>query len=272
MQSVPVDELLNVVMQLPQFEKKHFFFLIDEFENFTDPQQIVMNTLIKHCGANHSFKIGVRELGWRKRATLNPNEQLNSPADYIRISISEKLDGDKFASFALQICNQRLAQLTLDNGLKPSFTIEALLPGLSEEEEASRLGLPDVLAQKLQQQGKTISDFDQMPPLELYLAVLWADWKQLSLEEVLEARLKNPLQWRARVSNYKHALLFTIKHGKAGIRKYYAGWSTFVQLSGANIRYLLELVDRTLVYHADKGFQFGASVSCEHQTIPARLI
>jgi len=29
-----------------------------------------------------------------------------------------------------------------------------------------------------------------------------------------------------RYNNYKHALLFTIRRGKSGIRKYYAGWRT----------------------------------------------
>jgi len=62
LQGAPIDELLMQVVELPQFIGKHFFFLIDEFENFTDAQQVVMNTLIKHCGQNHSFKIGVKEL------------------------------------------------------------------------------------------------------------------------------------------------------------------------------------------------------------------
>jgi hypothetical protein len=273
MQAAPVDELLSAVVQLPQFAKKHFFFLIDEFENFTDPQQIVMNTFIKHCGANHSFKIGVRELGWRKRSTLNPNEQLNSPADYIRINISEKLDGDKFSDFASQICNQRLSQLRLDNNIVP-LTIQNLLPGLSEEEEAECLGLPELLSQKLRSQGKDISDFEKegLSSLELYLAVLWAEWNDLALEQVLKERVENLKQWRTRLANYRHALLFTIKKGKAGIRKYYSGWSTFVQLSGSNIRYLLELVDRTLVYHYEKGGELGARVSCEHQTVSAQNV
>jgi len=85
MQGAPIDELIGELKQLPQFKSKHFFFLIDEYENFTDEQQVVLNTLIKHSGSNYSFKIGVRELGWRMRATLNPNEHLNSPADYVRI-------------------------------------------------------------------------------------------------------------------------------------------------------------------------------------------
>lgn len=273
MQAAPVDELLSAVIQLPQFADKHFFFLIDEFENFTDSQQIVMNTFIKHCGANHSFKIGVRELGWRKRSTLNPNEQLNSPADYIRINIAEKLEGERFADFAAQICNQRLAQLVLDGSNDP-LTIQELLPGLSEEEEAERLGLLELLSEKLTSKKLDQKFFSAqgITQLEAYLAILWAEWSGLELDAVLEERTKSPKQWRTRLSNYRHALLFTIKKGKAGIRKYYAGWPTFVQLSGSNIRYLLELVDRTLLYHYDKAGQFGAAVSCEHQTIAAQNV
>jgi Cdc6-like AAA superfamily ATPase len=59
----PIDELINGVNTLPQFKDKYFFFLLDEYENLLDDQQVVVNTLIKHSGANYSFKIGVRELG-----------------------------------------------------------------------------------------------------------------------------------------------------------------------------------------------------------------
>jgi len=76
-------------------------------ENLLDYQQVILNTIIKHCGADYTFKVGVRELGWRRRSTLNENEQLISPADYQRIDIEKVLDKEIFPEFARQICNAR---------------------------------------------------------------------------------------------------------------------------------------------------------------------
>ena len=82
MQGAPIQILLESVEKNAIFRGKHFFFLIDEYENLRDYQQKLMNTLIKHSGELFSFKVGVREFGWRIHTTLNETEQLISPADY----------------------------------------------------------------------------------------------------------------------------------------------------------------------------------------------
>ena len=89
MQGAPIGLLIESVKRLDLFADKLFFFLIDEYENLEDYQQQLMNTLIKHSGELYSFKICVRELGWRVRTTISGNESLSSPADYTRINISE---------------------------------------------------------------------------------------------------------------------------------------------------------------------------------------
>ena len=84
--------------------------MLDEYENFDDYQQQVVNTYIKHAGPSYTFKIGVRELGWRMRATLNPDEQLTHPADYARIDISGDLHTSRFREFACRVCDERLTR------------------------------------------------------------------------------------------------------------------------------------------------------------------
>jgi len=74
LQGAPIDALCEAIATLPHFHEKDIFILIDEYENLEDYQQQVVNTLIKHSGQLYSFKIGVRELGWRCRTTLNRNE------------------------------------------------------------------------------------------------------------------------------------------------------------------------------------------------------
>src|SRR6266516_1393928 len=118
MQGAPLDALVAVIQHLPLLKGKNFFFLVDEYENLEDYQQQVINTLIKHLGQLYSFKVGVRELGWRCRTTLTPNEQLISPADYVRIRIADKLEGDRFLTFAQKVCNERIGRLRLPH-VKP---------------------------------------------------------------------------------------------------------------------------------------------------------
>ena len=129
MQGAPVDLILKEIRSLPQFTGKTFFFLIDEYENFDALQQRVVNTLIKHCGQFYSFKVGVREFGFRERGTLNDLEDLKHPADYKLIDVVEELlDGNRFSSFASQVCNVRLAKAFGDVDTVPA--VEALLPEL----------------------------------------------------------------------------------------------------------------------------------------------
>ena len=272
MQSAPIAELIDRIVELPQFTNKYFFFLIDEYENFSDSQQTVVNTLIKHSGEKYSFKIGVRELGLQVRATPNPDEQLISPSDYVRVNIAEKLSGTTFDKFALDICNQRISHLQLD--ISPSFTnITSLFPGLTDEEEAERLGVRKVISEQIRDLQLNLPDALSIAPLELFFCIFWARAQKLDIAEVLREREENHKSWVTRYQNYKFALLFTIRRGVPGIRKYFCGWRDFIQLSGSNIRYLLELVDQTLLLFLQReGGEFGNPVPPEVQTRAAELV
>lgn len=273
LQGAPIDELMSAVARLPQFTGKRFFFIIDEYENFLDYQQEVMNTLIKHSGGHHTFKVGVRELGWRKRTTLNPNEQLTSPADYHLIPIAEKLDTATFTKFAADIINQRLARLDTSNGA--SLEVEHLLLGPSDEEEAEDLGVREKVALEVSKPGFSPGHgrmLLELPPLEAYFVLFWAKAQGVTPEQVLAERAAVPDAWQTRFANYRHAILFSIREGKAGLRKHYAGWDTFVLLSGANIRYLLELVHQALLQHERQGGTTCEAVGWNTQTEAAQAV
>jgi hypothetical protein len=269
LQSAPISELINATVRLPQFRNKYFLFLIDEYENLLDDQQMIINTLIKHSGEKYTFKIGVRELGLRVRATMNPNEQLKSPADYVRINIAETLSGPAFKSFAHEICNQRINQLRAD--ARP-LNIDSLLPGLTDDEEAELLGVAELNRQRMQREALDVGIIKDISPLELYFACVWADAQGKSLHETLSERRANRKTWKTRYENYKFAMLFTIREGKVGIRKYYCGWDTFIQLSGGNIRFLLQLVDQTLLLAHRAGASIEKPVSPEIQTRSAEAV
>lgn len=271
-QGAPIDTLAESVSQLPQFKDKNFFFLLDEYENFIDYQQQVVNTLIKHAGQFYSFKIGVRELGWRCRTTLNENEQLIHPSDYVRINIAEKLTDEKFNDFALAVCNARVARVSI-NGEKVLTDISKLLPKLSEDEEAEMLGINELnisTNNAIQKLGISNIELNNLTPLQIYFIQFWATNHKLSLDAALQDFVNDRETWNVRYQNNKHALLYMLKKGKSGITKYYAGWNVFAKLAANNIRYLLELVDQSLILHLRKGGNLKDPISPETQTIAAQ--
>jgi len=277
-QGVPIDVLCEMISALPGFERKQFYFLIDEYESFSALQQRVFNTLIKHCGERYSFKVGVRELGWRAHETLNPTEVLESPADYARIDISERLQGDRFSEFALEVCNNRLSQLPESFSAPKSIT--ELFPGISDDDEAAYWGVEGLVSgTKEELLGSFPSDvalIEDMEPLRLFFIGFWARATKMSLEAAFDDFRKHPKSWQTRYGNYKHSLLYTLRAGRSGVRmrKLYAGWKTYELLAGGNIRYLLALIYRGLVQHLREveEHSLASGVSLETQTQAAKRV
>ena len=249
MQGAPIDILSEALISGTILEGKQFFFLIDEFENFYNYQQKILNTLIKHNNNFYTFKVGVRELGFRERATLNSNEQLTSPADYVRVDLSEIFQPNKFKEFAELVINSRLNH-SYSNGNNTRLDINDLLVSLTQLEEANLLldgdhtkileELNALLNEEQLEQAKLI------PPGYLYFIKYWSEKEKKSLDYFILDWLKGNQEWKTRINNHFYASLFAIREGKAGIRKYYNGWDTFLSLANGNIRYLLELVHATL--------------------------
>lgn len=266
-QGAPIDALAAALLDTVNFSGKKFFFLIDEFENFLDYQQKVLNTLIKHANSSYTFKVGVRELGWRERSTLNENEQLTHPADYVRIDIREQiLEKGKFQKFAEDVLLSRLPREVM-----PSF--EFLFPSLSEEEEAARLLGKEYRERKLAEWE------DRLPRAALKTLsglssgdIYFFDYAstERSLGVVFEEMVSQPEKWAEKKVNHFYASLFSIRKGKTGIRKYYCGWDTFIALADGNIRYLLELVHTALLRHFDLKKDIDVPIDHETQTLAAQ--
>ena len=276
LQGAPLDELFSYLLNLEEFEGKSFFFLLDEYENFENYQQQILNTLVKHSGELYSFKIGVRELGLRMRSTLNENEQLISPADYIRINIADKLEGDRFEAFAKSVCNERIRRLEVDG---TNITdVSELLAGLTENQEAKLLDEGKGTATKASDElrrvvpKKEVPLFNDLPLLNQYCMVTWARNQNEALTETWRGFVEDPSAWEIRFTNYAHSLLFTLRAGKRGIRKYYCGMRVFTQMAAANIRYFLELVDQSLAAHAEAGYLLNEPIDPRHQTVAAHRV
>lgn len=244
LQGAPIDEFSAAIGNADVMKGRSLFFIIDEFENLLPIQQRVMNTLIKQA-QGYSFKIGVRELGWRERRTLNATEQLVSPADYELVDISDQIDTANFTNFAAKICSARLRSI---EGLgTPKFDlIGELFTDLSMDQEAQKLGVEKIIQKRLASlrlNHSTLAHVSSMAALKVYLVFAWTDAYGESAEKAFNDLCKNPKSWDDRYGNYKYTLLFALSSGKSlKFSKYYSGWSTLVLISGANIRYLLQLI------------------------------
>lgn len=276
MQAAPVDTLASALLSTPALAGKQFFFLIDEFENYEDYQQRVLNTIIKHAPSSYTFKVGVKELGWRERSTLNANEQLTSPADYARISIPERLSDSRFKSFAEQVLSVRY----LDTVELPSAAANfpALFPKLSELEEAERL-IDKAQAARVRQAVEIASTPEQreaakaLPIGVQYFLDYWASaHPDTTLSAEIAAWLAESATSKDRFDNHFYASLFAIRRGKRGIRKYYSGWEVYLTLCEGNIRYLLELVHSALLLHMEEGGGELSPISAETQTQAAQAV
>ncbi|MGC5795879.1 hypothetical protein [Sphingomonas sp. NFX23] len=266
LQGALIDDACSAVLGLPQFKGKKLFFILDEFENLLDDQQEVVNTLIKHSGPDYTFKIGVRELGWRRRSTINHSEQLQAPADYERIDIGQRLEGDQFYAFATEVCGLRAARR-----FPEGIDLEAMLPGLSIDEEATLLGVDakarEALAELERTDPAAVQLVEDASDLELALLLYWAHSQKKPVGEMARSRHDDPEVWKSRLHNYKVPLLFTLRGSRPGVRKYYAGWRTFVLLAGGNIRYLLQLIGEALrLQRIDGGLAEGEAISPLLQT------
>lgn len=272
----PIRILTEKVVSLPQFSNKMFYILIDEYENLEDYQQIVVNTLIKHNSEDFTFKIGVRELGWRIKQTLNPSESLIDPADYVLFDITKKLtEESRFGDFAKEVCQKRIQEL-IDEDKRGEFSIEKSLQSISMEEEALLLKVNESKLMKgyLSLPKEMLGGIEYLTPLNKFFLAHWAQSHDISLEEMVNKFISNPTKSKSDYDNYKYSMLFKIRKGRGmvGIQKYYAGWQIFILLSHGNIRYLMELVYRTYEKHIKGNNDLLSPVSPSDQTIAAQEI
>jgi hypothetical protein len=276
----PFEYLIGELVKTNHFQGKTFVFLIDEYENLQKYQQKILNTLIKHSTESHCFKVGVRELGFQDRSTLQSDQYLMSPADFALIDIGEKFDDSAiFSEFARSVCNKRLKKLYLEQ-VESKIDVKNLFESLDIESEAIRLGVKEHVSKIKQDLMRRISpeglnELNSMKNIQIYLLGFWAESKNMTIQAIFNDYMNNRSQWKTRENNYSYAALFTIKRNKSGIRKYYAGWDTFIQISAGNIRFLLALVEQSLIARdqddkAKKDIQ--SPVSCEIQTDVAQKV
>ena len=275
MQGQPIDLLIDVLANGPVLADRLLFFLIDEYENLSEAQQAAFNTLIKHARSEYSFKVGIKSLGLKTRGTLVPTETLSYPADYEQIDIVERLQNEGFPAFAERVVELRLGGLAAANtGAEPTRNLppKKLLQSLSMEEEAVALGidrhldeLDEILRRDLN--SNEMTTLEELSVLERYaIAYFENDTPLVGARKALD----NPQAWIQRVDNYRYAMLFSIRRGRVGLRKHYAGWPTICALAAGNTRYLLQIINEIAIAHQRSEKTLATPVPPEIQTQAAK--
>jgi hypothetical protein len=95
---------------LPEMRDILFVYLIDEFENLTEPQQKLINTLIREKQNPCSFKVGAKPFGVRTYSTYCADEDNREGSEYERLPLDVELRKDEtvFAAFARRLVIRRL--------------------------------------------------------------------------------------------------------------------------------------------------------------------
>lgn len=276
MAGMPIDIVAQETEKLRQFQGKTFYLLIDEYENFTDYQQECLNTLIKHVPESYTIKIGVREMGWRVKTTLNSMESLNEPADYQLTNIEELFTNPKtanlFDEFAANVCNLRLRELMDDENNE--YDIKTALASMSIEEESEKLNVTRSSYYKdFVEVENSLKKSIDIHPLYKFFIAYWAEIHNESINNMISDFLLKRNVWNHRYENYRYSLLFKLNRGKfVGIQKYYAGWKTFIKLANGNIRYLMELVYQAYSFHIARGRNIKEPLTVEDQTTAAQNV
>lgn len=272
----PLNTPINIMMQelrkLAGHETSYFYLILDEYENLLDYQQKLTNTLIKHSGGNYFFKVGVRDLGWRERSTINDSELLISPADYERIQIEVALEDD-FADFAREVCKARLDAANAENIPAPS-SVESLLPALSVRDEAMLLGVEDRIFQfrEALRQSQRFSFLNEHHPHELYVFYELSDRNIEHAIEDLIAFREGQKSAREKYENYAYSLLFSIAGKGSEIKKYYCGHQVLAKITFQNIRFYMQLVNACIREQAAAGLTPDKSIDPRLQTLAARQV
>ena len=93
-----------------ELKKIVFVYLIDEFENLTDQQQKLINTLIREKQNPCSFKIGARLYGMRTYSTFCADEDIKEGSEYERLPLDVRLRNNdaQYKAFARKLVIKRL--------------------------------------------------------------------------------------------------------------------------------------------------------------------
>lgn len=266
----PIDIFCSLILEKCGIKGKNIFFILDEFENLLDYQQECVNNLIKHCGEFYSFKIGVKNLGWRNKATSTHGGLLHSPADYENLDIARRLSGSSFSQFSEKVCNIRANSGILDK----NFDITVQFGNFTSEKIAyfiSTRGLINSVNDLYKRENIENEGIKRSSWFHLLCIYLISRSHNKTIYYILKIYENKKAEFDEEILKfYPSTLAYISKETQSPIL--YCGWGMYNILSAGNIRYLLELVHNARSIHLQKNEKIDDFIGHLEQTEAARWV
>jgi len=241
--------LMEELRRAGMFGERYFVILVDEYENYADYQQRMINTRLKQSRREDgvTYRLFMRSGGLTTRETLAPGQTIEEIHDYRRHSLDEDLDFNEFARHAIAVANRHLEEELWfrTNGY---VRVEALFEDISSEDEARMLveggKRQDQLQQWMQTHGgetaRPLLDWmeTEANPLRRAVAVvLFNQGKDAA--EIASAFRQDSQKSRDWYHNYQRGALHWLCRLYRTDKKY-AGLNQILGLAGNNIRVFLD--------------------------------
>ncbi|MGN6604911.1 MAG: ORC-CDC6 family AAA ATPase [Ginsengibacter sp.] len=263
--SFEIPELLISI--LPTFKSLNIILLLDEYENFLDYQQKVVNTLLRFTKPHIKFRIGMRLEGFRTFYMIAKEDFIKEGREYRKVVFEEVVNKDSgYQEFLNDICKKRLEAIPI---LKErGFTNIKSILGVSEnlEEEAVEIAhsnpdkifevfskkYPKGFPKKIQKEDLEKVRYSQNPLLEL-LNFIWltrgvsAELTVKSMNDYLRKipKSKDGEKYRRDyIDKYKLSLTFLLCSIYRRNKQYYS-FNTFAFLSSGIVGHFIELCRRS---------------------------
>jgi hypothetical protein len=242
--------------------KISFILLIDEYENYLEHQQRILNTFLRFTKTEVRIRIGMRLEGFRTTSMITEDDFIKEGREYQKVVFEEVLiKSEGYKDFLKEVCKKRLENVEYF-AMKGMTDIEKFL-GESENLEDEAIEIVKTDRDKIFEHYKKILNnievnqlrCDSNPLLEL-LNILWlsrgksANDIKRAMDNYLEGNDHDEITQKYRrdyIDKYKLSLAFILNSIYKRRKRYYS-FNTFSFLSSGIVGNFIELCRRAFQY------------------------
>lgn len=126
---------------VPYFKDRHILYLIDEYENFSESQQQLIQSLLREKPTACTVRIGTRPYGIRTYYTLGKVEENISGSEFEELRLDDWIrNSEDYKDYIKRICVSRLkgSNLSIKDSDKLEELIEEITPTDIEQQASKR--------------------------------------------------------------------------------------------------------------------------------------
>jgi hypothetical protein len=248
-----------IISCISAFEKLNLVILLDEYENFSVPQQMVINTMLRFTRPQIKFRIGMRLEGFRTFNVVGKEDFIKEGREYRKVVFEDISTRQNYLRFLTEIVKRRLEHVEplRVRGFTDIKSILGARENLEDEARELSRGDPNRISKYFSSRpGMSKQDVErvrnrQNPLLEL-LNMIWltrgktADEVLLAMREYLDGkRTESANKYRGDyINKYKLSLVFLLCSIYKKEKQYYS-FNTFSFLSSGIVGQFLELCRRS---------------------------